>query len=294
MRRVLPVFFILLFAAMLLIFPQTASTAAAEALRLCVQAVIPSLYPFFFVTGLAVRLDLTNVLQRLFAPVMGPLFRMRGICAMPLVAGLLGGYPTGAAAIAQLHEDGLLTTREAELLLGFCNNCGPAFILGFVGSNIFSDSRAGVWLYLIHVLSALFTGILLCRLFPDRGRSALPCPLPRRLVSFPEAFTASVSAATGSMLNICGYVVLFRVIAALLPGHLPIWCCGALEMVTGLSMLSPTPTGFVLAAGFLSWGGLCVHCQTMSAARGLRLRRHWLGKAVQCALSLALAALLVQ
>jgi glutamate synthase (NADPH/NADH) large chain len=48
----------------------------------------------------------------------------------------------------------LLTPEDGALLLTFCNNAGPAFILGIAGSGVFRSSRAGVWLYLIHAAAA--------------------------------------------------------------------------------------------------------------------------------------------
>ena len=46
------------------------------------------------------------------------------------------------------------------------------------------------------------------------------------------------------------------------------------------------------AAALTGWGGLSVHCQAMSVAgsAGLSFRWHWLGKAVQAAVSFLLAA----
>ena len=49
---------------------------------------------------------------------------------------------------------------------------------------------------------------------------------------------------------------------------------------------------FPLAAALLSWGGLSVHCQTLSVTPGLSHRWYWRGKAIQCLLSFAMAALL--
>ena len=52
-------------------------------------------------------------------------------------------------------------------------------------------------------------------------------------------------------------------------------------------------TVFVICAGLLGWGGLCVHCQTVSLLQknGLFSRTHWLGKALHALCSTALACL---
>ena len=107
-------------------------------------------------------------------------------------------------------------------------------------------------------------------------------------------FTGAVTGSFSAVLQICAFVVLFRTAAALLPGQLPAAALGAVEMVSGIAILPAGPEGFIAAAGILGWGGLSVHCQTMAVLGTLRARRHWLGKGLQCLISVALAALAVK
>lgn len=294
MKKAFPLAAVLAVGALLLYRPADAAAAVQQGLRLCAGTVIPSLFPFFVVVSLLLQLGLADGLQGLCAPVMRPLFHMRGICVLPLLAGLLGGYPSGAGAAAGLYQQGSISRQEAELLLGFCDNCGPAFLLGYVGAGVLGNAGAGALLFLIHAVSALLSGMLLCRLCRDRG--AVPAGKRRavRTVSFPQALTASVSGAMQSMLNICAFVVLFRVLAALPPVPLSFPVLGALEMVSAAAALPAGRAAFPAAAAAVGWGGLSVHCQAMSLAApaGLSFRWHWLGKAVQAALSFLLASAL--
>lgn len=286
MKKVFPILCVLAVGTLLLLHPAEASAAVREGLSLCVQTVVPTLFPFFVVVSLLLQLGFAGWLRGLCGPFMGPLFGLRGVCALPLLAGLLGGYPAGAKTAWELYDQGLVTRQEAELLLGFCNNCGPAFLLGYVGA-VLKNPRAGLWLYLIHVLSALLTGMVLCRFCRDRGPGLLPVNAPGQAVGLLRALPAAVTGAAVSVLNICAFVAVFRVLAALLP--LPGWGLGALELVSGVSALSPGPWGFVGAAAMVGWGGLCVHCQTLSVTGDLRPRWHWAGKVLQAAISAALA-----
>ena len=257
MKKSLSLLFILTLGLLLLLQPERASDAAREGLALCAGTVIPSLFPFMAVVSMLLQLGLADSLQGFCAPFMGPLFRMRGVCALPLLTGRL-------------------TRREAELLLGFCDNCGPAFLLGFAGTGILGSARAGVWLYLVHVGSALLTGMVLCRLQRDRGAPLLAGRSIASPVSFPQALTSAVAGSAGTMVNICAFVVLFRV----------------LEMVTGVAGLQPGREGFVSAAALTAWGGLSVHCQGLSSIlpAGLTAKWHWAGKGVQAGIAAALAA----
>ncbi len=291
MKKLFAMIPVLVFALLLLIYPKEALAAARDALALCAATVIPSLFPFFVVTALLLRLGLDSVLRPLCAPFMQPLFGLRGECAAPLLAGFLGGYPTGARSAAQLYEQGSITRQEAELLLGFCNNCGIGFLVGFVGAGVFSSVRAGIVLLAVQIASALLGGAVLCRL-TRRSQSAPPlsCHLPVQRVSFPGALIASVSGALSSTLTVCAYIVFFRVVSALLPASLA-GLAAAVEMVGAILSLRPDAAGFVIAAGITAWGGASVHCQTMAVAGDLSLRCHTAGKILQTVFALLLAVL---
>ncbi len=283
----IPIGAVLSFAALLLLHPETASAAMEEGLLLCFRTVIPSLFPFFVVTSLLTQLGFAALLQSVFSPLMEPLFKLRGACALPLLTGLLGGYPTGAKTVADLHREGIIFREEAELLLGFCCNCGPGFLMGFVGAGVLGGAALGARLYVIHAASAFLTGIILCRIGPGKRPVLLPCRLPAAPLHLPRIFTGAVTGSLTSMLNICAYVVIFRTAAALLP--LPGAWLGTLEMVSGLAAISSGRQAFISAAAITAWSGFSVHCQTMAVTEDLSLKWYWPGKLIQTAIAAALA-----
>ncbi len=130
---------------------RTALQGASQGVELCLTAVIPSLLPF-----LCLSMALT---QRLFSkrlPLFGVIGRLFGIpkgAEILLLPALLGGYPAGAACIAQAANRGALRKRDAEILLGFCSLPGPAFLFGLVARQ-FSNVLAGAALWALVLLSA--------------------------------------------------------------------------------------------------------------------------------------------
>lgn len=297
-----------LFAAALLLFPAESGGAAREGLALCLQTVLPSLFPFFVLSALLIDSGGGEFLSGLLAGLMRPLFALSGDGAAALVLGLAGGYPVGARTAAELYRSGRLSRDEAERLLGFCNNAGPGFILGVCGGAVLKSSRAGLYLYLVHALSAVLCGVLLGRAAgPARpagtagraqaasGNRAPGCRQPRR-----RSFAAAVRDSFAAVWSVCGYVVLFAVALRLLTLPLPArlrrspfypLLTGLVEMTNGVLALSPGRIGFVLCAVLLGWGGLSVHAQTLSVLEdsGLSMRRFFPGKLLQAILSAALA-----
>ena len=313
---------LLLAAGSLVLWPAQAMEAARTGLALCGNVIIPSLFPFFVLSSLVVELGLSRYLGKLLQPVMAPLFRVNGTCAAALALGIVGGYPVGARTAISLYQSGQCTKTEAERLLAFCNNCGPAFILGVVGTGIFGSGRAGLLLYLGHIAASLLVGLLF-RFYkpgqrPGRGRGA---SVQFQTASFPAAFTRSVTGALQSTLNICAFILFFTVIIRVLTisgwltgaaaclsalfrplGLSQVWAerllTGCLEMSTGVSSLTDGAlTGRISMAAFmLGWAGISVHCQVLAflGDSGLSLRTYVAGKALHGILSAGILALLLR
>ena len=136
---------------------------AAEALALCGRSVVPALFPFLVLSSLLVSLGFGELVSPYLAGLMTPLFRLPGCASSALLLGLAGGYPIGAQTAARLYQEGSLTRGEAERLLAFCNNSNPVFLISVLGAGVFGSVRAGVWLWLIHILAALLTGLVFRR-----------------------------------------------------------------------------------------------------------------------------------
>lgn len=261
-------------------------------LRLCTELILPSLFPFFVLSGLLGRLGFPARAARLLSPVAGRLFHVSGAGLTALLLGLTGGYPMGAAYLGELMRGGAVSEDEGGRLLAFCNNSGPAFLVGAVGSGVFGSSALGLKLYGIHALAAVLTGLLL------RGRAMPPAGAPARADAaqpFPEALTEAVRQAAAALLNVCGFVVCFSVFTGLLEANgffgalLPLLArllpleeaalrallCGFFELGGGIGALRglpPTPLHLALAAGLVGWGGLSVQFQSLAVLAELRIK----------------------
>lgn len=262
------------------------SAVAAEAVRrgltLCARSVIPALFPYFVVSGLFISLGFADGVGRRLEPLTRRLFGVGGAGASAFFLGLLGGYPVGGRTVGQLYRAGRLSKDEAERLLAFCNNAGPSFILGVVGVGCFGSLRTGIYLYLVHAFSAVLVGILFRKKAPVSGQKV------RYSATFEPtaAFVRAVGEAAEGMVRLCGFVVFFLVILALITDltglNHPV-LLGLAELTTGVTALEGRPGDLVWAAALLGWGGLSVHGQTAAVLSDtdLGLSRYFLGKILQ-------------
>lgn len=290
-------------------FPAVCAQAVQSSLQLCLTRAIPSLFPFFVASGLAVRCGLSDALARWFSPLMR-LYRLPACGISALLLGLLGGYPTGAQTIDALMQSGRCSREDGIRLAAFCNNTGPAFLIGMCGGALFSSVRAGWYLYLTHLLSACLLGLLF-RGHTTASSSAAPDTPP----PFSVCLTQSVLQAGKSVLCVSAFVLYFSVLlallsalgilpflAALLPQVLPLsakaWTAvltGCLELTSGLSALSacgdPLPVRLGICAGLCAFGGVSVLFQSAAAAPDLPFSRIFLGKLLHAVLCTALTVL---
>ena len=256
--------------AILILDGKSALSAGADGITMCLQTVIPSLFPFLLLSIL-----LTDFLRGGSFPSCNRLSQWMGIPpeTIPLYCiGLIGGYPAGAQSIALCCGKGTLDRRNAGRMVAFCNNAGPAFLFG-IGAVVFDSLIPCILLWGIQILSSLF----------------LAFSMPGQIVSsgkMQKEDTISISRtmrlATQTMGLICGWVVLFRVILAFLQRWflwlLPLWgrilVTGMLEMTNGccqLSEISSVGEKILLFALFGNFGGLCVTLQTLSITAEVKI-----------------------
>lgn len=300
------IFGICLFFSMvaLLVFPRITSEAVVSALRLCGSSLLPSLFPFFVCSELMLRLGFTHLPARLLGRLMRPLFGVSPASSTALFLGAVGGYPSGAKAIADLWQSRTVSAEEAQQLLRFCSNAGPAFVLGVVGTGVFGSLPVGATLYAIHIFSALLTGFLLKRQLPTQF---IPkAQHPRESPGFAPAFTAAVRKAGETALTVCMFVVVFAVFSQFLHALLPTvtpsllrtLLSGLLELSNGMALLGearlPPSISLPLASFLLAFGGLGVLAQTAAlfSDTPLSLSTYLPAKLLQATFSALFTALL--
>lgn len=267
---------------------KTALIGAQDGLRLCIMTVVPSLLPFIFLSNLLTSaLTGTNskIVNRL-----GDIMHMPHGSASLFLVGALGGYPTGAQIVATAYTNKQLFKADAQRLLGFCSNAGPSFIFG-ITAMYFTEAHIPWILWCIHLVSAFLTGIVL------PGGSSHVRTIKR---SAPLSFSDSLKRSVSVMAQICGWIILFRVILAFISRWF-LWLCttelqvfikGIAELTIGCTSLSGIQNyglRFVICAAILGFGGICVLMQTASVTAELGLGMYLPGKILQCVISVILA-----
>lgn len=291
MKKTISHLFLFLLTLLLIINPQLSVLYAREGLRLCADIIVPSLFPFFVCSSLLIYSGFCEVLAKIFAPVMRPLFNINPSGAAAYILGIISGYPLGALSTCQLYQKSYLSKAEAERLLAFCNNSGPLFLLGAVGISMYHSPRIGIMLYASHILGSFTTGLVF-RFYKKNSYYSPVSDINTIRNSLPEIFSKSISSSLQSILNVCGVVVFSGVASNIflsylnLNGEISAFLSGLFEFVSGLGKISLLNTDLshkLLISSFIcGFAGVSVHLQVMSVISGnaLSLKPYILGKLV--------------
>lgn len=300
---------------MLLLFPNLCLQAAQNGLLLWFNKVLPSLLPFMVFINILVPLDGLRTFILWCTPFSRWLWHLPGESFFAFLTGLIAGYPMGAKVIKSLYQEHKLTKEEAERTLCFCNNCGPLFMIGTIGTAMLSQTHLGYFLFFIHLLSACIMSILLTRNLPaihvHQCREASTQP-----THFFNLLNLAVMNTMDTIVCVGGYIILFSVLLALMTqtpfSHKLLTflfpntthellirgiISSCLELSNGAYTLSQLPLS-IYSIAFLSaatgFGGICVYFQSLFVLEDtpFNTKPFFIAKSIQGFISFALTLLL--
>jgi len=250
-----------LLITVILLNPKTASDGIKNGITLLLTTVIPSLFPFLVIASYIASSDAFKMLSGIFAKITKVIFKLSPDGFIPILMGLLGGYPIGAKITADLYKSNRITQNEAERLMYFTVNSGPAFTITAVGVGMLHNYYSGVILYLSNILTALVMGFL-CRFLSDNKASEAEKVIPQDKA---YAFINSVSSGANAIINISAWVLTFSCISGIIESFnlntsFELFLNAILEVTNGCKVCSKE-TSLPVISAILGFGSLSVICQ---------------------------------
>lgn len=282
---------IVLFLAMILLFPASSYAGAKKGLLLWFNTVLPALLPFIIVSNLIIGLQLTRPLSKLLYPVFHFLFGISREGCYPVLIGFLSGMPVGAKTVADLVGQGSIKEKEGQYLLGFCNNASPMFIMSYIAISQLKLPSIRLHLLLIIYLSGILSSFLLFRILPGRISdrkavlSAMDYGENSGISNAPKSYFALLDSSIMNGFEIItkvgGYIILFsipaQIISAMGTGdsYLKLLSIGLLEITTGINQISLSGMEMGIKIALITmitaFGGLSGIAQTKSVINNTRL-----------------------
>lgn len=276
-------------ALMLIMDSKTAAISAGNALQMCIRTLIPNLFPLLVISAMVVP-----GLKGIRLPGLSRLLHFPDGSEGLFLLGCAGGFPVGAACVAQSVQSGSLTKADGARMLGLVSFCGPGFLFGVIGQMIGLPEALAIFLI------QLESGILLASVSSSDPESTFRAPSED--VTLPSA----VRRAITSMATVCAWVILASVatgfaqrwVFPLLPETVGILLTGLLELTNGVfSVHGQSPEiQFLFCTIFACFGGISVLLQisSLTAPAGLGMGVYLWQKMVQALIAGILAAAYLQ
>jgi len=321
-----------LFNVLIIFFPKEVMTAAKSGSILWFDNVLPALLPFFIGTNILMALGAVDFLGVLLEPVMQPVFGVPGCGGFALAMGMTSGYPMGAKVSADLREGEKVTAIQAQRLMSFVNNSGPLFMLGAVGAGMFGSERAGFFILITNFISVILTGMIF-KFYKGYKESPF---IPRKKAIIKSAFIAmekarkkdnrkfgkiladSVFKSLESVLQICGFIMLFSVLLEILDSIglmamvinalwktgffankdlIEAFLYGFAEVTNGagkLAAIGLKREALILCSGLISFGGLSIFAQSVAFLSKTDIKAHiyFFSKIINAALAVAIGIMM--
>ena len=284
-----PIIFILLTIFTLLLLFTNSGNAVKEGLELWFACVVPSLFPYLFVTSIFSGLKLTSRLSRKLSPLTSKLFKVNGNVGYAFIMSAIAGYPIGSKTVSDLKINGQLSETEAIRASAFCSLPSPMFLIGSVGGIMFNNKLFGVLLYLCNLLSAIIIGFIFS--FYKRKESAtflsFSSVKSKENLLYESAYSAVISIlVVGSLITIFYLLTyLLEKIGVLTPIN---WffelifrnreiskgfTFGLFECTKGLKVLSSTKTcAFSIVAFITAFGGFSAIAQSTAYLKKAKIK----------------------
>ena len=195
--------------------PKIISKGVSKGLNLCVDIIIPSLFPFMVICSFIAVSPIMIVLSKIFKPVTKYIFNLPSDVGCLIFISFIGGYPIGAKAISELLYKKEITEKIANRLLCFCVNAGPAFVITAIGYMMYGSKKIGCYLLISHILGSIVIGSVLGLFNKDidkKERSEIYITS----LKYSQAFVKAVVDSSFGIISISSFVVIFSVITVLI------------------------------------------------------------------------------
>lgn len=112
--------------------PEATFQYAYQGLYQWAAKMVPTLFPFMMISSVMVYTGMDKELGNMLSIVLKKIYRFSNYGLYAIFMGFFCGFPMGAKVVSELYENHKISKEEAQALLAFCNNIGPAYFMGII------------------------------------------------------------------------------------------------------------------------------------------------------------------
>lgn len=264
LRIILLIFIIFL----LTIFQNVANSGAIQGLAVSANVLVPALFPFMVCVLMIIKSGLFFKNQFLIR-IIYKIFGINLDMFFTFILSMLGGYPIGAKLITELYNEKSIDKKTANIMLAYCVNAGPAFIVSVVGAFL-NSRKLGIVLLVSHLLGSVIIALFYAKSLKNNNCQYIINKKTK--TSFSEVFVDSVNCASSSIISICSFVVVFSVLNSYLDyffSNIPI--LRYLPFFTEVSYGVCNTKNVYFISFLLGFSGVSIWCQIFAITKNIKL-----------------------
>lgn len=241
-------------------------------LKIWISSIFPSLFPFFIISDLLIKYNVTNYIPKGIKSIFRRFFKVSDNVVTIFFLSMISGFPSNARNTKMMYDMGRISLAEANHALIFTHFSNPLFILGTVAVFFLHNETYGYIILTSHYLANVILGILFKKYNNATDNKQINVCLED--VSFAKAFASAIKRAIDTLLMILGTLTCFLVLSSIiinrfdLNSYNAMILKGILEITMGIREVANLHIGdiykVVLSSMFISFGGLSVHMQVLS------------------------------
>ena len=256
---------IFLFSALLFNSSVIANTTS-EALAVCYFKLIPSIFPFMVLSGFF--MNISGKKHTIVKNEKSYSDKYKASCFVILLS-WISGFVVGPKYLCENELE-----QDATSKVFLCSNAGIGFVISYVGVILWGNIFFGIFLYFIQLIWSLTIYLLI------EGNS-----FSNNIEKFRQpiisAMTSSIQNSTRSMLDICGFTVIFSIIKNIFSKFLnsellTLIISSTLEISSGALASVCNKNNLICAffTGFtVGFGGVCMCMQTFAVCIGDNIKK---------------------
>ena len=241
-------------------------------LDIWVNNLIPSMFPFFIISDILIKYQITNYIPKFIKKSLGNIFNVDEQIISIFFLSIFAGFPSNARITKTLYKENLISIDEANQALLFTHFPNPLFVLSTVGVIFLDNEKYGYLILGSIYLGNIILGVIFGRLYHNNNNNYKP--IISKSQSFSNILINSIRSSIDTLLLILGILTCFLIVSSLIIHNLNINLYeasiikGILEMTMGLKDISLLNLAdiykVVISTMFISFGGLAVHLQVIS------------------------------
>lgn len=307
----LPLILIFVVIVLLIYDAKYYSEKAIEGFVTWFTYVLPSLFPFFFLSIILSKTKGLTSLSQKIGGIYSKVYNVPPISSYAIILSYISGYPIGAKLTQTLYENKFINTDNALTVSLLASTSGPIFIIGTIGGLILNNAIYGIIIYLSHILSSLIVGLIFRTKLANESSDKI-------MLNTSNVLSDAMYQSVISILIVGGYIAIFYVFVGMIErtkvlaflttildslfikygediGKSTI--SGLFEATQGIKRVSQncgdTKISAIISCGLISFGGLSINAQNLTFLdnTGIKKSKYLLGKLLHLSISIIFCSL---